>query len=545
MQNLAQEAIRTVLDPVYPLDQPEPQPEAAVVVMDPHTGHIKAMVGGRSRPDGKLLWNGAVDARRQPGSAIKPLVVYAPAVAMGRSPGAVVDDSPKTYPQPAGQKPWTPMNYDLTFRGLVTYREALKDSINVPAIKVLEEIGIRQGLEVAGRMGISTFRWEGRTNDLGLATAIGGLTEGVRLLDMVQAYGVLASGGVRVEPVAVTRVVDRYGNVLYEARPHKQVVLSDAVAYLVTDMLKDVIKAGTGRRAEIGRPAAGKTGTTDDYADAWFIGYTPDLVAGVWMGYRDEQTPMTRPQRVVGGTYPAQIWNLVMRGAHEGLPPRDFERPRNIVEVEISTKSGKLPSRLTPPQFIRTELFIRGTEPTELDDAFVEATVCQENPNELYDPFCGCTPSTRIFLNRPPVEPYVDEKGRTYAPADQAMALPSRSCLVSLGAQGQGEAQDQGGEPLEGEPDVVIQMTSRKYAWEPSVIRVRKGQHVRLLITAVDVPHGFGLPGYNIYRTLPVGEAVTVDFIAEKPGTFAFFCTVYCGVDHARHIGRLQVLDDR
>lgn len=533
IQQAAEAAVGAVLDGPFPLGQGD-QPEAAVVVMDPHTGEIRALVGGRQRPGGQLLWNGAVDARRQPGSAIKPLAVYTPAIALGHTAATVVDDSPKTWIGGDG-KPWTPMNYTRDFRGLVDYRTALKDSINVPAIKILEVITPQVGVSMAQKLGLSTLVTEGPRNDLGLATAIGGLTRGVTVLDMVTAYGTLANGGVRVEPVAITKVVDRYGNVLYEARPKKAMVVTEQVAYIITDMLRTVITDGTGRGADIGRPAAGKTGTTDKYTDAWFVGYTPDYIAGVWMGYRDEQKPMPR---VVGGSYPAMIWQRVMTAAHQGLPPKDFVAPTDIVVRQVSTKSGKLAGPLTPPEFVRDELFIKGTEPTELDDAFVQVAVCAEDPKVRYAAGCGCTPVTRLFLNRPEVEPYTDEKGNTYVPADRALAPPTIACAVASPPPTGGEA----GGKLAGEPDVVINVTATNFTWNPPVIRVRKGQHVRLNLTALDVPHGFGLPGYGIYRTLPVGETVTVDFVADKAGTFAYFCTVYCGVGHDKMVARLEVI---
>jgi penicillin-binding protein 1A len=292
------------------------QPQGALVAIDPHTGYIKAMVGGR----GNDQFNRAVLAERQPGSAFKPFV-YLAALESGLTPGTVIDDSPVSYDN------WSPMNYDNQFRGKVTLRAALENSLNVPTVKLTNQIGVDKPLYYAQQMGISTLVLKGSTNDRNLAMSLGGLTRGVSPLEIASAYGVLANQGVRVEPVAVVKVVDRNGKVLEQNTPQEKSIISDKSAYILTDMLRGVITGGTGTAANIGRPAAGKTGTTSDYKDAWFVGYTPDLVASVWIGYDNDGYL----NGIGGGMLPAQIWRSFMSSATSKMPARDFARPSGVV----------------------------------------------------------------------------------------------------------------------------------------------------------------------------------------------------------------------
>nr|MBO2478181.1 penicillin-binding protein [Bacillota bacterium] len=283
MQRAAEEAIRQAFsDPTSLLARVSvtdanglDQPQVSLIALDPHTGHIKAMIGGRNRDE----FNRAVQARRQPGSAIKPFI-YAAALEKGLTPATIRVDEPFTWTNPQTGEVWQPQNFSRTFAGPVTLRRALEESINIVAIKLLaEDVPVRSVIELATRMGITTLQTSGPRNDVNLAFALGGLTNGVRPIEMAEAYGVLANGGIRTEPMAILRVVGPDGTVLYEFRPRQEVVLSEVTSYILTDMLRGVIERGTGRRANIGRPAAGKTGTTQDNQDAWFVGYTPDLVA--------------------------------------------------------------------------------------------------------------------------------------------------------------------------------------------------------------------------------------------------------------------------
>ncbi|MBO8142838.1 MAG: penicillin-binding protein 1A [Firmicutes bacterium] len=374
MQRAAEEAIRQAFaDPSGLLARASvtdanglDQPQVALIALDPQNGHIRAMVGGRNGDE----FNRAVQAQRQPGSAIKPFI-YAAALDRGLTPATVRVDEPFEWTDPATGEVWAPQNYSRTFSGPITLRQALEDSVNIVAIKLLyEDVPVREVIDYAARMGISTLKTTGSRNDVNLAFALGGLTNGVRPIEMAQAYAVLANQGIRTEPMAILRVVGPDGTVLHEFRPRQEVVLSEVTSYILTDMLRGVIERGTGRRANIGRPAAGKTGTTQDFIDAWFVGYTPDLVAAVWIGH-DRPTPMVTPFGRIGSGEAAAVWARFMQAALAGVPVRDFPKPaEGLVEnVPVDTRTGLLarPTCLfIPREDIRYEIFAAGTEPTEL-----------------------------------------------------------------------------------------------------------------------------------------------------------------------------------
>ncbi|WP_337504811.1 transglycosylase domain-containing protein, partial [Mitsuokella jalaludinii] len=286
------------------------QPQGALVAIDPHTGYVKAMVGGR----GTDQFNRATMAERQPGSAFKPFV-FAAALENKFSPSTVINDSPIKIGD------WEPQNDEHTFSGAVTMRQVAQHSMNVPTVKIAQKLGIEKVLYYAQEMGISTLVMDGPHNDKNLASALGGLTKGVTPLELTSAYGTFANKGVHVDPVVIVKVLDRNGKVIDEANPEQHNVISESSAADLTSMLQDVIRAGTGRRANIGRPAAGKTGTTSDYHDAWFVGYTPDLVASVWIG-NDDNTSLGG---IYGGTVPATIWKNFMTEALKGTPAKDFD----------------------------------------------------------------------------------------------------------------------------------------------------------------------------------------------------------------------------
>ena len=286
------------------------QPQGALVAIDPHNGYIKAMVGGR----GTDQFNRATMAERQPGSAFKPFV-FAAALENKFTPSTVIDDSPMKVGD------WSPQNYNRTFNGKVTLRYVAEQSLNVPTVKIAQKLGIDKPIYYAQEMGISSFVLDGPQNDRNLSTALGGLTKGVTPLELVSAYGTFANKGVHVDPVAVTKVLDRNGKVLEQAEPKQRSVISEQSAAELTDMLQGVIQKGTGTRANIGRPAAGKTGTTSDYHDAWFVGYTPDLVAGVWIGSDDNSSL----GGMSGGLTPAVIWKAFMSKALASTPPKNFD----------------------------------------------------------------------------------------------------------------------------------------------------------------------------------------------------------------------------
>ena len=286
------------------------QPQGALVAIDPHTGYIRAMVGGR----GTDQFNRATQAVRQPGSAFKPFV-FAAALENKYTADSIIDDKPLKI---GG---WEPQNYSRNFSGKVRLRDVVQWSLNVPTVRIAQDIGIDKAIYYAQEMGISTFVLDGETNDRNLAVALGGMTRGVTPLELTSAYGTFANRGIHVEPVAIIRVVSRTGKVLEEAQRKEKSVISAANAATMTAMMQEVIRRGTGTRANIGRPAAGKTGTTSDYHDAWFVGYTPDLVAGVWIG----NDSLSDLHGMAGGTTPAVIWQAFMVKALAGLPVRNFE----------------------------------------------------------------------------------------------------------------------------------------------------------------------------------------------------------------------------
>ena len=427
MQAAAEQAIREVLDPVFPLVEDKPALQSAAIIIDPHSGHIKAMVGGRTHV-GRLSLNRTLSLR-QPGSAFKPLAVYVPALDLGYSPGDVMDDSPITYPQMYGE--WELRNYDRTFRGLVTLRVALNRSLNVVAVKLLDEIGPETAIHYLHELGITSLITEAQNghNDQGLSLALGALTHGVSPLEMAAAFGVLANQGVKVEPIAVTRIVDRNGYTLWEANTQPSSVLSAKTAYMSTSMLRTVITQGTGRAAAIDRPVAGKTGTTDDHRDAWFVGYSPDLVGCVWMGYDRELTMAS--DRVVGGSYPARIWSVMMNAAHEGLPVRDFPELMSgiLVEAQICSKSGRLRGPYCHHSELTTEVFLREYRPTTICDVHVQARVCTEYPRYLAGENCPDY-EENIYLKRR--QPYAVSSSSGY-PWDARWEVPTKVCPNHLG----------------------------------------------------------------------------------------------------------------
>ncbi len=319
--------------------------QGALVALDPGTGMIRAMIGGVDFASSQF--NRAWQARRQPGSAFK-VFVYTTAIARGIPPTRIIDDSQITYGIP-GAKDWTPKNYDGTFSGPITLRRALERSINVAAAKMIFELGPQRVLETARTMGIESPMQPVLSLALGSAD--------VTPLEMARAFATLANGGLRTTPLAILKVTDSKGKVLEEHRPRREVAVAPEVAYVMTDLLKGVIQNGTGRAADIGRPAAGKTGTTDDYRNAWFIGFTPNLVTATWVG-NDDNSPMNR---VVGGMIPAEMWAAFMKPATASLPADDWSPPEGVIITTVCAGTWKLATPDCPDP--RREVFTRESAP--------------------------------------------------------------------------------------------------------------------------------------------------------------------------------------
>lgn len=303
------------------------QPQAAIVSIDPKTGHILAMVGGR----GQDSFNRASMAVRQPGSAFKPFV-YLTALQHDMTPDTTMDDQPVTYGS------WSPKNAGGSYSGTMTLSDALAHSVNTIAVQLADKVGTKNIIANAKKMGITTLD----AKDDNLAMALGGLTKGVTPLEMASAYGTFANKGVHVKPTAIVKILDRDGNVLEDAstlekEETKTRVMSEREAYEMTTMLEGVIDHGTGTAAAIGRPAAGKTGTTDDNKDAWFVGYTPDIVTAVWIG---DDTGSHSLGEIYGGTIPAEIWKNYMSSATSDESGGDFSAPSGMERRKETTSSS-------------------------------------------------------------------------------------------------------------------------------------------------------------------------------------------------------------
>lgn len=332
----------------------EPEVQGALVVLDPSTRRVRALVGGWDF--GQSSFNRATQARRQPGSAFKPFV-FGAALESGRwTPASVVADVPETFRDPWTGKEWKPQNYERNaFEGNMTLRRALARSKNTVAVRLISELGVDPVIDFARRSGIRSELPANMT----LALGTGEITP----LELANAMATLASGGMRSSPVMIERVIDRDGTVLEEASSSPTPAISPAISYVLTRLLQAVVTEGTGRGANVlGRPTAGKTGTTSDGRDAWFVGYTPDLVAVSWTGF-DDPKPLGRGE--TGGRTALAAWVDVMKAGHGGLPIRDFPMPEGVEVAAIDPGTGLLAAEDALPADVELTAFVAGTAPTE------------------------------------------------------------------------------------------------------------------------------------------------------------------------------------
>jgi 1A family penicillin-binding protein len=352
--------------------EPTPYLQAAALAMDPHAGRVLAMVGGRSFKDSHF--NRAIQARRQPGSAFKPMV-YAAALETGHTPADILLDTPLVMEMGGGRGLWKPQNYDKVFNGPVSLRFALAKSLNIPAVKLQDQVGTDKVTDAARRMGIQSHL------EPVLSLALG--TSEVTLVELTAAYGTLANGGIYSQPWWIERVEDRDGKVLEQNGPHHEEALDPQVAYVLTHMLESVVDWGTGHNARevygLTIPVAGKTGTTDDTADGWFIGYTPDLVVGVWGGY-DVRRSIGLPGSVIG--LPA--WCDIMRDYAATHPSRPFTAPDGIVTESVCADSGKLATPNCPN--VVSEIFMEKFRPQRECDLHTLRALDLESSHELDEP---------------------------------------------------------------------------------------------------------------------------------------------------------------
>ena len=313
------------------------------------TGHVKAMIGGRDFR--KTQFNRAVQSRRQPGSAFKP-IVYSAAIDKGYTPATIILDAPIVFKDKEQDFIWKPKNYAQKFHGPTLLRDALTKSRNIVTIKILKDIGIDYAIDYAKKMGISSHL----NRDLSIALG----SSGISLLELVRAYSVFNNKGYLIEPVFIFKIVDRDGNVLEETTMKKEKVLEESTAYVMTSLLEGVVKRGTGFRVRaLNRPTAGKTGTTNDLYDAWFAGYTPRYTTGVWVGF-DEEASLGRSE--TGSHAASPIWLGYMQKVLKGKPVRTFPVPEGVVFSQIDAETGLLPI----PESKETifECFKEGTVPT-------------------------------------------------------------------------------------------------------------------------------------------------------------------------------------
>jgi penicillin-binding protein 2D len=365
------------------------QPQGALIAIDPSTGEIRALVGGTDI--NKSQFNRAIQARRQPGSAFKP-ILYAAALDHGYTLSSHFDRSPASYT--IGSRIYRPTDGDNeNTSGMLSLREALASSSNVVSVKLLNQLGLPPVIELAKKLGINSVL----PSQLSLALGSGEVTP----MELTSAYIPLANGGVKFPPTTIRRILDRDGHILYQSLTEHPRVINPGVAYLVTQALTGVLHEG-GTASNIGgilnRPAAGKTGTTEENRDAWFIGYTPDLLAGVYVGCDHNERPLPGAANQVA----APIWADFMAKALDRVPARDFIIPNEVIEIPVCTETGAKATAFCPK---RLEYFLTGTEPTEYCSVHrvITLEICKRS-GLLPSPYCRHLEIRQFALGKQPLE---------------------------------------------------------------------------------------------------------------------------------------------
>lgn len=353
-----------------------PQPQVSLVVEDQNTGYIVAMEGGRGAKSGSRTLNRATDTTRQPGSTFKIVSTYAPALdSAGLTLATVMNDAPFNY---AGGRPvanW----YGEQYRGLSSLRDGIRDSMNIVAVKTLTQITPQLGFDYLVNFGFTTLEERKEINgqvfsDIQQSLALGGITNGVTNEELNAAYACIANHGTYIKPKLYTKVVDHDGNIILDnTTPQSKQVIKETTAFLLTDAMVDVVTSGTGGSVNFGGMAiAGKTGTTSDYNDVWFAGYTPYYTATTWAGY-DNNVKLSGDEKNLA----KKLWRAVMSKIHEDLPNESFSVPAGIVTATVCSRSGKLPIAGLCDGTLRTEYFAEGTVPEETCDVHYAGQVCQ------------------------------------------------------------------------------------------------------------------------------------------------------------------------
>lgn len=353
-----------------------PQPQVSITVEDQSTGYVVAMVGGRGVKEASRTLNRATSAKRQPGSTFKVLAAYAPALDTGQlTLASVYNDAPFNYDSGTPVSNW----YSTGYRGVNTVRTAIKDSMNIIAVKALTQITPQLGYDYLLNFGFTTLESSKEVNgkiysDITQPLALGGITNGVTNMELNAAYATIANNGTYIKPKLYTKVVDHDGNVILDnTTPETHQVIQETTAYLLTSAMVDVVTSGTGGSVNFGgMPIAGKTGTTSDYNDVWFSGYTPYYTATTWTGYDNNTKLSTTAEKNLAKT----MWRAVMSQIHEDLPSKSFSVPSGIVTATVCSRSGKLPIPGLCDATLITEYFAEGTVPETTCDTHYQGTLC-------------------------------------------------------------------------------------------------------------------------------------------------------------------------
>ena len=411
-----------------------PQPQVSIVIEDQSTGYVVAMVGGRGQKEASRTLNRATDSKRQPGSTFKIVAVYAPALdSAGLTLATVMNDAPFNYANGRPVNNW----WGSEYRGLNSLRTGIAQSMNIIAVKTLTQITPQLGFDYLKNFGFTTLveREEitvgGKTqvfSDIQQSLALGGITKGVTNEELTAAYAAIANGGTYIKPKLYTKVLDHDGNVILDnTAPQSRQVIKETTAWLLTDAMVDVVTSGTGASVNFGNMAiAGKTGTTSDYNDVWFSGYTPYYTASVWTGYDNN----AKLQKGNGERNLAKkLWRAVMSKVHEDLPSQSFQVPSGIVTATVCSQSGKLPIPGLCDGTLKTEYFAEGTVPTESCDVHYQGMICPYSNL----PACDTCPFKveGVLTMTPAEDPSLQQGSGTEAPAITTQEVTNEDGTVS------------------------------------------------------------------------------------------------------------------
>lgn len=408
------------------------QPQVSFVIMDQYTGHVLAIMGGRGEKTGNRTLNRATYTKRQPGSTFKIVSTYLPALDTAGFTLASVQDDTGPYYYPDTETEVSNWRSSKKYEGLSTLRKGIAESMNIVTVKTMAEVTPRVGYDYLKKLGFTTLV-ESRTepngkvvSDINHPMALGGLTDGVTNLELTAAFATLANRGIYTEPILYTKILDANGKVLLENEPVKEQVVKESTAWLLTNAMEDVVTVGTGKALklqEIDMPVAGKTGSTSDYNDLWFSGYTPYYTATIWAGFDNNKAQTER-------SFNRVIWRTIMERVHieKGLEKKTFTMPESIVTAKICTKSGKLAVEGLCDHYIdgnatRVEYFAKGSEPTEKCDVHVKATICEDS-SALATEFCPIDSLKEAV--------YLD-KVETGVTDDTPYILPKDKCTLHSG----------------------------------------------------------------------------------------------------------------